>query len=120
MKRIYLYSLGPLANHSPNHICCPVPKKINEKEIFFGPCIAKIRQRLYKEFLKSAILQEENLLIKDEIYLVGINSTSKGLPRRIIWSGRINELTTYKGAWDKIKSTSQNREKYNCLITGKD
>ena len=119
MKRLHLYSLGPGAKHSPNHICCPVPKKINEEEIFFGPCMADLRKILFKDYLKEKVQQgKERSHIDDEIYLVGINSTKTGLPRRIIWAGKIKELSTFKGAWDKVSSTDFFREKYSCLITG--
>jgi hypothetical protein len=120
MKKLYLYSLGPDAKHSPFNICCPVPKKIDENEIFFGPCMALLREKFYRDYLQKAVIQgKESQLIRNEIFLVGINSTSKGLPRRIIWAGKIKELTTFKGAWDKINS-SKIKEKYYYLINGKD
>jgi len=81
--------------------------------------MADLRKILFKDYLKEKVQQgKERSHIDDEIYLVGINSTKTGLPRRIIWAGKIKELSTFKGAWDKVSSTDFFREKYSCLITG--
>ena len=109
MKRLYLYSLGEGAPHSPNQICCAVPKKTTENEIFFGPCMAKLREKLFKDYLKDIVnAGKESFLFQDEIYLAGISSTAKGLPRKLLWTGKIKELTTFRGAWVKIKSSKEN------------
>jgi len=121
MKKLYLYILGEDASHSSDQINCPVPKKINEDEIFFGPCMPNIRASLFKKYLKLNILEgKENCFINDEIYLAGINSIKKGLVRKILWTGQIVELTTFKGAWEKIHLSDKNKEKYQLLITGDD
>ncbi|MEJ2249558.1 MAG: hypothetical protein P8Y97_07855 [Candidatus Lokiarchaeota archaeon] len=103
-KRLYLYILG--SDNEEDRIKTAVPYKINENELFFGPCKKGIREELWKEFLKGnrekVNLEEKNI----EIYLVGINPAKvKNKPRKLLFAGKIKEIFTFKAAWNNYANS---------------
>ncbi|GAH78175.1 unnamed protein product, partial [marine sediment metagenome] len=97
---LYLYILGQ--KNGRDIISTPVPYRINEEEIFFGPCKKLIREELRSRFPSRDIvdIERENY----EIYLVGINP-AKGkkedkTPRNFLFAGKIKKIFTFEQAWN--------------------
>ena len=84
MSKAYIYILA--ANSDPDKITCSVPIKIDENEIFFGPCKKRLRVKFRKYIGKE---------INDEIYIIGINSSYKNdegnFIRKILWAGKLKK-----------------------------
>lgn len=94
--KVYLYILG--YSNNPDEITTSVPYKVNEKEIFFGPCKINMREELKKLF-------QINKLDKDT-YIVGLNGSytnRAGMKiRKIVWAGRISRIMTFGEAFEEL------------------
>lgn len=93
---VYIYILGD--DNEWNYISTFVPFKINNKEIFFGPCKKPIRQKLRKKILKK----NKNIYLEDndyEIYIIGINPAKKDDIRKFLFAAKITEIFTFQYAW---------------------
>jgi hypothetical protein len=88
-----VYILG--ASNNPDKIECTVPFEIDEKEIFFGPCKKRLRQKLKKEI-------DTNGKLKTETYFIGLNSTNVKKERKIVWVGKIQSNYTFQQANEKL------------------
>ncbi len=115
---LYMYILG--TGNRENYLRGVVPYRINNEEVFFGPCKVPIRKEV------KTIKDELNGEYKGnpKIYLVGINPTKSRKPRKILFVGEIINIFTFKEAWehyDKIKSedfTDDYKEKVEKMING--
>ncbi|MBD3228400.1 MAG: hypothetical protein GF329_09445 [Candidatus Lokiarchaeota archaeon] len=88
-NRLYLYIMG--SKNKEDRISTAVPYKINEEELFFGPC--------NEEFLGG---DREKLDLDNsnkEIYIAGINP-SYGKPRKFLFLGKIKTIFSFKTAWE--------------------
>ena len=99
MTKLYLYVVG--ACPDPDNIkgVCTVPWKINENEIFFGPCKKLLRERVRKDYIYP---EKDRTGQDDETYIVGINAAN-GKPRKVIWAGRLREVMTFEQAFDHFQ-----------------
>jgi len=102
MKKAYVYILG--ANPNPDLISCQVPFQIDKHEIFFGSCKKRLRQHL--KYLNST-------KIKDDIYLIGLNSSNSKKIRKIIWVGRIKKAMTFKDAFTSLRKDTKYDNMFN-------
>jgi hypothetical protein len=50
---VIIYVVG--ATKDANNVKCPVPWRVNNKEIFFGPCKKNLRSALKNKYLKDKI-----------------------------------------------------------------
>lgn len=92
MKRIFLYVVS--ANKNPDYLNeCSVPFEIDKREIYFGPCKIKLREKLN---------QIESVKNGDEIYFVGLNGLNSNNVRKIIWAGKVKQKLTFAEAFDKM------------------
>jgi hypothetical protein len=90
---MYLYVVG--ASSSPNYVTCSVPREVDSKEIFFGPCKKRLREHVKIYVLGELDEVEPNY----DIYVVGFNALpSPNGPRKVIWAGRINRVMTFARA----------------------
>ena len=92
MAVVYLYILG--ASQSPDRVECVVPWKVDEAEIFFGPCKAPLREKLRKELLRD----RDHVVPEDDIYFVGANALGPSGVRKIVWAGRMLEAMSFARA----------------------
>ena len=98
-RLVYLYILGQ--KNDRDIVSTPVPYRINEEEIFFGPCKKLIREEIRSLFPSREIinLERENY----EIYLVGINPAKDkkedNIPRNFLFAGKIRKIFTFEQAW---------------------
>lgn len=108
---VYIYVIG--ATHDPDQINCVVPYRIDEHEIFFGPCKIGLRKKLRREYLSDKCDYRK---IDDEIYFIGVNASNQDRIRKILYIGRITEIMSFRQAHIRLKS-----EKYcnikNCKQT---
>lgn len=114
MTRLFLYILG--ASRNPNSIECSVPFLVNKREIFFGPCKKRLREQLYRKYLKTS--QSGYLRVKDDLFVVGVNASNNEQLRKIVWVGRIQRLMTFEAAFRKLTAPryqEMRREQYSPL-----
>jgi hypothetical protein len=104
--KIYMYILG--ASKSPDQISCPVPKEVNDRIVFFGPCKKRLRDHFYGDYLSENDSGE--VLATRSIYLIGINASNARKPRKIVWAGKVKKFLTFERAY-KIYSKSKRFQK---------
>lgn len=103
MKIAYIYILGESSN--PDVITCGVPYEINSKEIFFGPCKAKLRKYFWNKYLKNSKSKIEKA--NNGIFFIGLNSASS--ERKIVWAGEMKLVMTFKKAFELLKGSKYNK-----------
>ena len=92
---IFAYILASSSN--PDKIDCVVPWRVNENEIFFGPCKKRLRKYLKREYLKDS---EEVNVDEHNLYIIGFNGANSKNERKIVWLGKIEKLCTFKKAFE--------------------
>lgn len=91
----YLYVVG--ASSDPNHVTCCVPWRVDDREIYFGPCKKRLREHLKKTLLGD----RQEVRPSPDIYLVGFNALpSPAGPRTVVWAGRMTRAMTFARAAD--------------------
>lgn len=117
-RLLYLYILGQNNNHDT--ISTPVPYRINDEEIFYGPCKKLIREELRRLFPSRDIIdpEKENY----EIYLVGINPTKDTKEDKIfryfLFAGKIRNIFTFEYAWKYYNIRRENDTNIVKMING--
>lgn len=96
MTSLFLYVLA--ASPDPDHIRCYVPYQVNEKLIFFGACKKRLREQLRKQFLKNS----DDVLVDEDLFLVGVNGGNAQHIRKIVWVGRITRAMTFETAFNSL------------------
>lgn len=91
--RAFVYILG--ASNNPDEIKCKVPFEIDDKEIFFGPCKKRLRQKLKREIDTKGKL-------KTETFFVGLNANNVKRARKIMWAGKIQSHYSFQKANEKL------------------
>lgn len=112
---LYIYILG--TSNEWNYICTPVPYKLNEKELFFGPCKKLVRQDLKKKLLRDSPdfdLQSNSY----KIYIVGINPSKRNGTRKFLFAGKILKLFTFKHAWEHYLNRAESEINVRKMIDG--
>ena len=116
---IYILGQGNIYNGKNDAVSSLVPYKLNDDELFFGPCKKKIREEIKKYYLKEK--DYVNLLTtKKNIYIVGINPNLpiQDKARRIIFAGKIKEIFTFKHSWNKYKKLAKYNGEIYKMING--
>ena len=112
---LYIYILG--TSNEWNYVCTPVPYKISERELFFGPCKKLVRQDLKKKFLRNS-LEVDLESSPYQIYIVGINPSKRNGVRKFLFAGKILRLFTFKHAWEYYWSRAKNENNVRKMIEG--
>jgi len=94
MKKLFLYIMA--ASRDPDNVTCPVPFRIDDKEVFFGPCKDRIREKLRKDYLLGG--KNSN----NDIYLVGANGANRDRVRKIIFVGKVRRVMTFERAYNQL------------------
>jgi hypothetical protein len=82
MSELFLYTVA--ASSDPNRVTCSVPNRIDNEEIFFGPCKKRLRELLRAKYLGP----KQNSSKPDEsIYLA---------------AGRIKKIMTFEHAYKNL------------------
>ena len=114
---IYILGQGNIFQGKNDAVSSLVPYKLNNDELFFGPCKKKIREEIKRKYLKEK--DYLNLTTsKLNIYIVGINPNlpNNGTVRSLIFAGKIKEIFTFKQAWIKYKKLARTDEAVNKMI----
>lgn len=101
--RIFIYVVA--SSSDPDNIICPVPWRVNDKEIFFGPCKKKLRIDLKKEYL----INRDYCRVNDNVYIIGLNGSNSFKKRKIVFVGKINEVMTFEQAYIRLQSKEYNK-----------
>ena len=116
---IYILGQGNIYNGKNDAVSSLVPYKLNDDELFFGPCKKNIREEIKKNYLKEK--DYTNLLTtKQNIYIVGINPNlpKKDKARRLLFAGKIKEIFSFKYSWNKYKKLVEYNEDIYKMING--
>ncbi|MGA2717029.1 MAG: hypothetical protein ABSG41_28415 [Bryobacteraceae bacterium] len=112
MPTVYLYVVG--ASSDPDAIKCGVPWKIDEDEIFFGPCKKRLREKL-RSLLLGPVCDRAAPAEDEDIYFAGFNALPNPHVRKLVWAGRLKEAMSFARAWldltDKRYSKMRQAEK---------
>ncbi len=76
-----------------------VPYQIDDGEIFFGPCMKSLRERMRTCYLNETT---ESVEPRDDVYFVGFNGSNEEKICKIIWIGRLMKVMTFSHAWDLL------------------
>ena len=121
---LYIYILGH--TNKQNFISGMVPYRINEEELFYGPCKVDIREEIKLMF---DVLNRDFSLMPN-IFLIGINPAKKDKKcinnpistyetRKILFVGKISNIFTFKEAWIHYNQIKNNHfdEAYKMSVT---
>jgi hypothetical protein len=81
------------ASNHPDRVECPVPWRVDEREIFFGPCKKRIRERLRRQFLGPGVSHRQ---VSDGPLMVGVNGNNVGQVRKIVFAGWVRQVMTFQ------------------------
>lgn len=100
------------AGSSADELTCGVPLKVNNDYIFFGPCMKRYREDLYKTYLKNEKIGKKE--IDKDIYFLGmsgskVKNAKKDEIRKILWFGKLVAMFTFEHMHYYIDSL-QNKE----------
>lgn len=98
MATAYLYVLG--ASSDPDRVECGVPWRIDDREIFFGPCKMKLRERLRPRLLAP---DRDKVVLAEDIYFAGFNALPTPHQRKLVWAGRMTEAMSFARAWRDLR-----------------
>lgn len=102
MAQVQMYVVG--ASSDPNSVKnCAVPWRVDEKLIFFGPCMKGprgIREPLRKKFLGPNCTHKT---ITDDLFIFGVNASNKEKIRKVVWAGKLLEVMTFEEADKRLK-----------------
>jgi hypothetical protein len=95
---VYVYVVGA-AGRDPSGIRCPVPWRVDEREIFFGACKKHLRELLRARFLGPGIAEAT---LTEDVWLVGLYPAGRPGPRHILFAGRLTRIMTFARAHDAL------------------
>jgi hypothetical protein len=110
MSTVWVYSLG--ASTDPDHIECVVPWLIDDSLIFFGPCKKRIREKLWKDYLKKGVLAHAS--VPDPIHIVGVNGGNGRGVRKVVWWGKVAEVMTFQEAYSRLQEEHFDKMRSHC------
>lgn len=84
---------------------CTVPWRIDDEEVFFGPCKKRLR-----EILAKARLQGKDLR---DTFIVGVSPGNSSRSRTVLWAGRIKRLMTFAEAYTALQAEKYQKMRRN-------
>lgn len=93
---LFLYVLA--ASSDPDNVECLVPYLVDDEEIFFGPCKRLLRKELRARYLGAS----DDVHLKEDVFVVGVNGSNRERCRKIVWAGRITRLMTFEVAYREL------------------
>lgn len=100
MTEVYLYIVTDWGSDPDGPICCPVPYRVDEREIFFGPCKTRLRQQIRDRYLSNDSTDCNEP--RDDIYVAGFSGGNASKVRKVVWAGRLTRVMTFSRAWDAL------------------
>ena len=79
-----------------------VPWRVDDREIFFGPCKKKLRADMRAEFLKGK--QSTDVESGRRVLVAGISpSQGQDQRRKIVWAGELLRVMSFAEAWRQLQ-----------------
>jgi hypothetical protein len=103
--KVYLYVVAASAN--PDAVECPVPWRVDDELVFFGPCKKRLREALRDSYLSPTHSTAE---IDDPIYLIGVNGSNSKRVRKVLWAGRLRRIMTFAAAYHATEGDARFRK----------
>lgn len=94
--RAFLYILG--ASSKSDHVKCLVPFPIDADEVFFGPCMKRLRDQFHNMLAPD----RDIAMPHEDLYMVGFNGSNDAQERKIVWAGRVKRVMTFARAWNDL------------------
>ena len=94
MTHVFCYIVASSKN--PDTIGCPVPYRIDDTKVFFGPCKKPLREWMRRHYLNESTDSTEPV---DDVYVVGFSRSNSSRVRKILWIGRLTRVLTFSAAW---------------------
>ena len=94
MTHVFCYIVA--ASKNPDAVECPVPYRIDDMEVFFGPCKKSLREWMRNHYLSESTESTESA---DDVYVVGFNGSNSSRIRKILWIGKLTRVLTFSAAW---------------------
>ncbi|MDE0123971.1 MAG: hypothetical protein OXN97_05270 [Bryobacterales bacterium] len=104
MARVFCYIVA--ASGNPDNIGCAVPYKVDDGEIFYGPCKKLLREWLRHRYLGEAT---ESADPADDVYVVGFNGYNPSKTRKIVWIGKLIRVMTFRSAHHALDGSRYER-----------
>ena len=98
MAEVYLYIVTEWPDPD-GRIPCAVPYRVDDREIFFGPCKKRLRQQVRNRYLSASTDSDE---LRDDIYVAGFSGANDSKVRKVVWAGRLTRVMTFSRAWDAL------------------
>ena len=95
VTHVFFYIVA--ASSSPDKVKCTVPYRIDDGEVFFGPCKKILREWMCKHYLNENFARAEPT---DDVYVVGFNGSNASKNRKIVWIGKLTSVMTFSLAWE--------------------
>jgi hypothetical protein len=80
------------ASRNPDRIDCAVPYRIDDREIFFGPCKKALRERMRIRYLNETT---GSSIPPDDVYVVGFSGGNGSRTRKVLWIGKLMRVMTF-------------------------
>jgi hypothetical protein len=111
MFQVWMYVVD--TSSDPDKVEGSVPWRVDEKQIFFGPCKKRIRECLRKKFLGPDCSHNR---VTEDIFIIGVNAIKKVKKRKIVWWGRLSEVMTFAEANNRLKENARFKKmcNYDC------
>ena len=84
------------ASRSPDRIECSVPYRIDNGEIFFGPCKKALRERMRSRYLNETT---GSAVPPDDVYVMGFSGGNGSRTRKVVWIGKLMRVMTFAFAY---------------------
>ena len=98
MTRVWMYVLA--SSPDPDQILCPIPYRVDERAIFFGPCKRRIREHLRSEYLGQGVTYAKR---SNGPFIVGVNGSNPQRIRKVVFAGRVCEVMTFAEAHRRLR-----------------
>ena len=101
LTRVWIYTLA--SSNDPDQVRCVVPWRVDQDQIFFGPCKKRIRERLRKQFLNAGISHKTVDGSTARVFVVGVNGGNPQRIRKVVWAGQLLEVMTFADAHSRLR-----------------
>jgi hypothetical protein len=85
-----------------------VPWRVDDGEIFFGPCKKALRRALRDQFL-GPDRHLAQVARRERIVIAGINAARGRTPRKIVWAGELDSVMSFAEAWARLQEPRHER-----------
>lgn len=98
----------------PDHCDGSVPWRVDDRELFFGPCKKALRRALRRDFLGPERTFAD-VTKRERIVVAGVNAGHGHLPRKIVFAGELAAVMSFAEADARLRGPRYERMRANRL-----